>query len=265
MKKSTPKHRTHSAATPVRLQKYLSSAGVCSRRKGEEMIAAGRVTVNGSVVTERGTKVVAGKDRVAVDDRPVEDDGRRVYIALHKPVGYVTSCRQPQDRTILELVDIPDRIYPVGRLDKASTGLLLLTNDGRIHHRLSHPSFDHEKEYEVKVDRPLSDADLSKMAVGMPVLGSRTRPAEVQRLSGRAFRIVLKEGRNRQIRRMVRKLGRQVVRLKRIRVAGIRLGRLAEGQWRHLTRKETRFLLAAVSGDSKSGPPVRPRDRPDSG
>ena len=265
MKKSPPKARSTSAPSPVRLQKYLSSAGVCSRRKGEEMITAGRVAVNGVVVTELGTKVVPGTDRVAVDGRPVRDDGERIYIALHKPAGYVTSCRQPGDRTILELVDIAERVYPVGRLDKASTGLLLLTNDGRIHHRLSHPSFDHEKEYEVKVDRPMSDAALSKMAAGMPVLGSRTRKAAVKRLSGRRFRIVLKEGRNRQIRRMVRKLGRTVVRLKRIRVAGIRLGRLAEGQWRHLTRKEIQSLLADISGSSKSDPPARPRSKPDSG
>ena len=165
-----------------------------TNRDLEEMITAGRVAVNGVVVTELGTKVVPGTDRVAVDGRPVRDDGERIYIALHKPAGYVTSCRQPGDRTILELVDIAERVYPVGRLDKASTGLLLLTNDGRIHHRLSHPSFDHEKEYEVKVDRPMSDAALSKMAAGMPVLGSRTRKAAVKRLSGRRFRIVLKEG-----------------------------------------------------------------------
>jgi 23S rRNA pseudouridine2605 synthase/23S rRNA pseudouridine2604 synthase len=228
------------------------------------MIVAGRIAVNGEVVTELGTKVVPGRDRVAVNGRPVRDEGERLYIALHKPAGYVTSCRQPGDRTILELVDIAERVYPVGRLDKASTGLLLLTNDGRIHHRLSHPSFDHEKEYEVKVDRPMSDAALSKMAAGMPVLGSRTREAVVERLSGRRFRIVLKEGRNRQIRRMVRKLGRRVVRLTRIRVAGIRLGRLAEGQWRHLTRKETQSLLADLSGASKSVPPARPPGKPDS-
>jgi 23S rRNA pseudouridine2605 synthase/23S rRNA pseudouridine2604 synthase len=264
MKKPVPQNRPSPAEAPVRLQKYLSSAGVCSRRKGEELIVAGRVSVNGVVVTELGTRVVPGKDRVVVDGTPVQDDEARVYIALNKPAGYVTSCRQPGDPVVVDLVEVAERVYPVGRLDKDSTGLLLLTNDGRIHHGLSHPSFDHEKEYEVKVDRPMSDADLSKMASGMPVLGSRTRPAEVQRLSGRRFRIVLKEGRNRQIRRMVRKLGRRVVRLKRIRVAGIRLGRLGEGQWRHLTGKETRSLLADITGASKSDPPVRPQGKPGS-
>ncbi len=257
MKKPTPKTPSPPSAPEVRLQKYLSAAGVCSRRKGEELIVAGRVSVNGEVVTELGSKVVPGKDRVAVDGHPVADDEERIYIALHKPAGYVTSCRQPGDPVVVDLVDVKARVYPVGRLDKESTGLLLLTNDGRIHHRLSHPSFDHEKEYEVKVDRPVSDADLARMASGMPVLGSRTRPAEVERLSGRRFRIVLKEGRNRQIRRMVRKLGRRVVRLKRIRVAGIRLGRLAEGRWRHLTRKERKSLLAVFSGRAKSSPAAR--------
>ncbi|MGD8368544.1 MAG: pseudouridine synthase [Desulfobacterales bacterium] len=260
-----PIYKNRPAEAPVRLQKYLSSAGVCSRRKGEEMIVAGRVSVNGAVVTELGTKVDPGKDRVAVDGTPVQEDETRIYIALHKPAGTVTSCRQPGDPVVVDLVDVAERVYPVGRLDKDSTGLLLLTNDGRIHHRLSHPSFDHEKEYEVKVDRPMSDADLSRMAAGMPVLGSRTRPAEVERISGRRFRIVLKEGRNRQIRRMVRKLGRRVVRLKRIRVAGIRLGRLAEGKWRYLSRNEIRSLLSDIIGSSKSAPPARPQGKPDSG
>jgi len=183
-----------------------------------------------------------------VDGRPVQAEDKRIYIALHKPAGYVTSCRQPKDRIVLDLVDIGERAYPVGRLDKESTGLLLLTNDGRLHHRLSHPSFDHEKEYEVKVERPISDDQLAKMAAGMPVLGSQTRPAEIRRLSGRRFRIVLKEGRNRQIRRMVQQLGHRVMRLKRIRVAGVRLGGLAEGQWRHLTNREIEALLTGGAG-----------------
>jgi 23S rRNA pseudouridine2605 synthase/23S rRNA pseudouridine2604 synthase len=256
MKKSIPKHRPSPA--PIRLQKYLSAAGVCSRRQGEAMISAGRVSVNGQVVTRLGTKVAPGRDRIEVDGRPVRAEVAPVYIALNKPAGYVTSCRQPKDRIVLDLVDIGERVYPVGRLDKESTGLLLLTNDGRLHHRLSHPSFDHEKEYEVTVDRPISDDQLAKMASGMPVLGSRTRPAQVRRLSKRRFRIVLKEGRNRQIRRMARKLGHRVVHLKRIRVADIRLGRLARGQWRHLTNREKKALLSgfnSASGSTPHGPP----------
>lgn len=258
MKQPSNKTRSIANDAPVRLQKYLSAAGVCSRRRGESMITSGRVSVNGQVVTQLGTKVVPGKDRIEVDGRPVQAEDKRVYIALHKPAGYVTSCRQPKDAIVLDLVDIGERVYPVGRLDKESTGLLLLTNDGRIHHRLSHPSFDHEKEYEVKVERPISDDQLAQMAAGMPVLGSQTRPAEIRRLSGRRFRIVLKEGKNRQIRRMAQQLGHRVARLKRIRVAGIHLGRLAEGQWRHLTNREIQALLSGVSGSSGSTPPGHP-------
>jgi 23S rRNA pseudouridine2605 synthase/23S rRNA pseudouridine2604 synthase len=155
----------------------------------------------------------------------------------------VTSCRHAGKKIVLELLDFPERVFPVGRLDKESTGLLLLTNDGRLHHRLSHPSFDHEKEYEVDVERPISDGALARMAKGLPILGSRTRPAEVVRVSARRFRIVLKEGRNRQIRRMVRQVSNEVVALKRIRFASVRLEGLAEGAWRHLSAEEVRRLL----------------------
>lgn len=229
----------------VRLQKFLSAAGVCSRRRGEDLIRAGRVTVNGQVAAELGAKVDPDKDRVSVDGQPVTPQQRMVYIALNKPRGYVTSCRHAGKKIVLELVNVAERIYPVGRLDKDSTGLLLLTNDGRLHLKLSHPSFDHEKEYDVIVERPISDGALRRMAEGMPVLDTRTRPAVVTRLGERAFRIVLKEGRNRQIRRMVRRLGNEVVELKRTRVAFVRLGRLAEGAWRHLRAEEVEALLPA--------------------
>jgi 23S rRNA pseudouridine2605 synthase/23S rRNA pseudouridine2604 synthase len=228
----------------IRLQKFLSAAGVCSRRRGEDLIRAGRVTVNGQVVAELGAKVDPDKDRVSVDDQPVKPAPRMVYIALNKPRGYVTSCRHAGKKIVLELVNVAERIYPVGRLDKDSTGLLLLTNDGRLHLKLSHPSFDHEKEYDVTVERPISDGALRRMAEGVPILDTRTRPAVVTRLGERAFRIILKEGRNRQIRRMVRRLGNEVVELKRTRVASVRLGRLAEGAWRHLSAEEVAALLS---------------------
>lgn len=231
----------------VRLQKFLSAAGVCSRRHGEALIRAGRVQVNGVSVAELGAKIDPERDRVAVDGVPVEAGQTAVYIALHKPPGYVTSCRHPGKRIVLELVKVPQRVFPVGRLDKDSTGLLLLTNDGRLHHRLSHPSFDHEKEYEVAVARPISDGALQRMARGLPILNTRTRPAEVARISENRFRIVLKEGRNRQIRRMVARVGNEVVDLARIRFAGIRLGDLPEGHWRHLTPEEVAVLLVDPS------------------
>jgi len=227
----------------MRLQKFLSTAGVCSRRKGEEFIRAGRVRVNGRIVAELGAKIDPAQDQVSVDGTPVQPEVRSVCIALNKPPGYVTSCRHAGKRIVLELVDVPQRIFPVGRLDKDSTGLLLLTNDGRLHQKLSHPSFDHEKEYDVTVERPISDGALQRMAVGLPILDGRTRPAEVRRTGERRFRIVLKEGRNRQIRRMVRRVGNEVVELKRIRVASVKLGRLAEGAWRYLTDLEIEALL----------------------
>jgi 23S rRNA pseudouridine2605 synthase/23S rRNA pseudouridine2604 synthase len=158
----------------------------------------------------------------------------------------VTSCDHPGKPLVVDLVELPQRIYPIGRLDKDSTGLLLLTNDGQLHHHLSHPSFDHEKAYDVTVDRPIADGALNRMANGILLKGTKTRPAKVIRLSGRRFRIILKEGRNRQIRRMAAKTGYTVTRLKRIRMANIRLGNLPPGAWRFLTPAETRSLLKVV-------------------
>ncbi len=230
----------------IRLQKFLSKAGICSRRQGEEYIKNGLVRVNGEVVTALGIKINPGKDQVEFQGKLVKTEHNLVYIALNKPKGYVTSCKHKGEQTVLELLDAEERIYPVGRLDKDSTGLLLMTNDGRIHHRLLHPSFDHEKEYEVTVAKPIQDTALQKMAEGMPLMGGKTRPAKIKKISSRRFRIVLKEGKNRQIRRMVRKVGNQVAELKRIRIAHIRIGKLAEGTWRFLTEKEKKELLKTL-------------------
>lgn len=227
----------------VRIQKYLSAAGVCSRRKAESYMRQGRVRVNGSTVKEPGTKIDPEKDRVEVDGRLVSVPTEKIYVALNKPKGYVTSCDHPGQPLVVDLVDLPRRVYPIGRLDKDSIGLLLLTNDGRLHHQLSHPSFDHEKEYEVTVQHPIADGVLRRLAQGVDLEGVKTRRARVKRLSGRRFRIVLKEGRNRQIRRMVSKMGHKVMRLKRIRMANVRLGNLPSGSWRHLTAAEKRKLL----------------------
>lgn len=226
----------------MRLQKFLSASGVCSRRKGEAYIQEGRITVNGSVVTELGSKVDPEKDRVEFQGKPVTLQEKEVYIALHKPMGYITSCDQKGRKIVLDLIDIQARVYPVGRLDKDSTGLLLLTNDGSLHQNLSHPSYDHEKEYDVTVALPVSDRDLERLSSGVRILGRKTRSAAVKRYSEKRFRIILKEGRNRQIRRMVEELGNQVTELKRIRIANIPLGKLKVGQWRYLTRNEINQL-----------------------
>ena len=233
---------TYKTMPLIRLQKFLSQAGVCSRRKGEEYIKAGFVRVNNTVVTELGTKIDPVNDIIEFKGKVVTPENDLVYIALNKPKGYVTSCSQPGEEIVIDLIDIPQRIYPIGRLDKDSTGLLILTNDGNLHHRLLHPSFDHEKEYDVTVSSPITDGSLQHIAAGMPMMGTKTRPAEIIRLSPRRFRIVLKEGKNRQIRRMVRKVGNHVTQLKRLRISNIELGRLKKGTWRYLTEKEIKAL-----------------------
>jgi pseudouridine synthase len=230
----------------VRLQKFLSSAGYCSRRQGEVYIQEGKVRVNGRVITELGTKVDSDKDRIDINGQLLTVKQTPVYIALNKPRSYVTTCNQKNEKIVVDLVDIPERVYPVGRLDKDSTGLLLMTNDGNLHHHLLHPSFDHEKEYIVTVAAPISESALAKMEKGMTILGDKTRPAIVKRISSNRFLIQLKEGKNRQIRRMVKKTGNRVTALKRVRVANIELGDLPEGAWRHLTEKEIQQLLTSI-------------------
>jgi len=227
----------------VRLQKFLADAGACSRRKGEAHILAGRVTVNGDVITRLGSKVDPDTDTVCLNGQTVALSEGNIYVMLNKPAGVVSSCRHRGEPVVTDLVDLPQRLFPVGRLDKDSTGLLLLTSDGRIHHRLSHPSFDHEKEYDVTVERPIDNHALGLLEKGLPLSGVMTRPARVTRISKRQFRIVLMEGKNRQIRRMLKKVGNTVVRLHRIRVAGLKLGNLARGAWRHLRADERRRLL----------------------
>lgn len=230
----------------VRLQKFLSEAGFCSRRHGEELILAGSVSVNGVIITKLGTKIDPEKDIVEIGGNRVEAKNKLIYIALNKPKGYITTCSRERGKIVLDLIDISERVYPVGRLDKDSRGLLLITNDGRLHNILSHPSFDHEKEYEVHVAWPISDEALDKMTSGIHLLGNKTRTAEIKRISQDQFRIVLKEGRNRQIRRMVEKVGNRVKELKRVRISNVKLGNLKEGRWRYLTEKEKRELLKNI-------------------
>ncbi|MBT6338157.1 MAG: rRNA pseudouridine synthase [Desulfobacula sp.] len=228
----------------MRLQKYLAHAGICSRRKAEEHILNGRVKVNQQIVTELGTKIDSKKDIVFYNNERVilKEKMPKIYIALNKPVGYVSSCSQQQSKIILDLIDIDERVYPIGRLDKDSKGLLLLTNDGDLHNRLSHPSFNHEKEYIVTTIHPLSETFLMEMAKGMIIDKVITRKAKVKRLLKNKFNIVLKQGKNRQIRKMVGKSGNKVDSLKRVRIANIYLENLQEGKWRYLTPIEIKLL-----------------------
>ncbi|MBU1343825.1 MAG: rRNA pseudouridine synthase [Proteobacteria bacterium] len=228
----------------MRLQKYLAHAGLCSRRKAEEFILNGRVKVNNRIITELGTKIDPATDRVLFDDQPVilKPESPNVYIAVNKPEGVVTSCSQQKTKIIIDLIDINERVYPVGRLDKDSRGLVLLTNDGELHNKLSHPSFNHEKEYIVTTVQPVLESALKQMAQGMMIDSVKTRKAKVKRLSNNTFSIVLKQGRNRQIRKMVGKTGNKVDTLTRIRMANITLGNLKEGAWRYLTPEEIKQL-----------------------
>lgn len=230
----------------IRLQKILAHSGLCSRRKAETFILEGRVSVNGTVVKALGTKADPAKDRICLDGKKVaytsEKKREYTYLAVNKPSGVVTTCSQKNAKIILDLVLVKQRVYPVGRLDKDSVGLVLLTDDGELHNRLSHPSHDHEKEYLVYAVRPVSDQDLTLMAQGMMIDGKKTRRARVRRVSETGFKIVLKQGLNRQIRKMVGKTGNEVAMLKRIRMANVRLGNLPPGKWRHLTPKEVKGL-----------------------
>jgi len=226
---------------PMRLQKFLARAGVCSRRAAEELIVSGRIQVNGTRADKLGTKVVPDTDVVICDNTRVclPKKAALIYVAVNKPVGVVTSCASKHnDRIILDLIPVDERIFPVGRLDKDSRGLVILTNDGDLHNRLSHPSHNHEKEYRVTTAGPVTDADLSAMAEGMVIQGKKTRKARVVRMSKNRFTIVLKQGMNRQIRKMVGKTGNQVTDLLRVRMAGVHLKGLAPGAWRYLTPEE---------------------------
>ncbi|MCK5682828.1 rRNA pseudouridine synthase [bacterium] len=230
----------------MRLQKYMAHAGICSRRKAEQYILDGRVKVNSQIVTELGSKIDPDHDLILFDNKKVllEKKSLKIYIALNKPEGYVTSCSQQKVKIILDLIDINDRVYPVGRLDKDSKGLLLLTNDGELHNKLSHPSFNHEKEYIATTLHPISETALINMKQGM-IIGKdrvKTRKAKVKKLFDNQFSIILKQGKNRQIRKMVGKTGNKVVCLKRIRMANITLGNLKEGKWRYLNQKEIKQL-----------------------
>lgn len=234
----------------MRLQKFLSQAGVCSRRKGEEYIAAGLVTVNGNTVTQLGSSIDIEKDEVKFQGEilTLQPQKSRIYIALNKPIGVIASCSHsyPNEKIVLDLIDINQRIYPVGRLDKDSSGLLLLTDDGELHNKLSHPSYNHEKEYIVTTLEPVSQSALKKMADGVMLDGKKTRRAQVEQLSRFKFKIILKQGLNRQIRRMVEKTGNQVKELIRVRIGVIKLDSLEVGKWRFLNKNEINELKKSV-------------------
>jgi 23S rRNA pseudouridine2604 synthase len=227
----------------MRLNKYISETGICSRREADAWIEQGRVSVNGKPA-ELGTKVEPG-DEVRVNGRLVGAKKKQVYIALNKPVGITCTTERHIKGNIVDFVNHPDRIFPIGRLDKDSEGLILLTNNGDIVNEILRVENGHEKEYIVTVDKPLTADFLAGMSAGvrLPELEVTTKPCRTSRIAERTFRIVLTQGLNRQIRRMCEAFGYEVRRLQRVRIINLKLGSLKPGQWRDLTAEELRGLL----------------------
>jgi 23S rRNA pseudouridine2605 synthase len=228
----------------LRLAKFLAHGGIASRRRAEKVIASGRVTVAGEVVTDPARDVGDG-DEVRVDGDLVAPEPREVW-AVNKPAGVVSTAREPGERTaVVELVPSRARLYPIGRLDADSTGLLLLSNDGELANRLTHPRYEVPKTYRVELRRSSSAQDLQRLARGVELEDGPTAPAEVRRLGKREIEIVLREGRNRQVRRMAEAVGNEVVALQRVRFGPIELGDLAEGDARRLAPEDIAALHAA--------------------
>ncbi|HSK49552.1 MAG TPA: pseudouridine synthase [Solirubrobacterales bacterium] len=233
----------------MRLAKFLAHGGVASRRRSEEIISKGVVTVNGEVVTDPA-RDVGDDDEVRVNGSAVGAEVREVW-AVHKPAGVVSTAREPGERpAVVELVASEVRLYPVGRLDADSTGLLLLTNDGELANRLTHPRYEVPKAYRARLRRPPSAADLRRLATGVELEDGLTAPAGVTRLGRNEIEIVLREGRNRQVRRMAEALDNGVVSLCRVRFGPLELGDLAEGESRRLTAQEVESLRKTASATS---------------
>jgi 23S rRNA pseudouridine2604 synthase len=224
----------------VRLNKYISETGVCSRREADKWIEAGRVTLNGERA-HLGLKVRA-QDEVRVDGRLIGTKKRPVYIALNKPIGVICTTEGHVADNVIDLVGHSERIFPIGRLDKDSEGLILLTNDGDIVNEILRSENEHEKEYTVRVNRPITDLALSMLADGVKIMGERTKPCRVERIDRESFRMILTQGLNRQIRRMCSALGYRVQALRRVRIMNIQLGALHAGEWRNLTDAEVEGL-----------------------
>lgn len=225
----------------MRLNKYISETGVCSRREADKWIEAGRVTCNGEKAA-LGTQVADG-DEVRIDGVVLGAKKKQIYIVLNKPVGIICTTETHVKDNIIEHVGFPERIFPVGRLDRDSEGLILLTNNGDIVNEILRSENNHEKEYMVSVDRPITDLALRMLASGVKIMGDVTKPARVERISSQVFRIILTQGLNRQIRRMCSALGYKAQRLQRVRIMNIHLGTLKAGHWRHLSAVELAGLL----------------------
>lgn len=232
------------------LNKFISSTGICSRREAEKLITAGRVTINGKP-TQLGNRVFDG-DVVKIDGRPLKPKPKTLYIAFNKPVGIVCTTDSKERNNIVKYINYPERLFPIGRLDKPSEGLIFLTNDGDIVNKILRAGNNHEKDYLVTVDKPITDDFINKMSNGIPILGTVTQKCKVTKVSTKVFQIVLTQGLNRQIRRMCEYLGYEVTKLKRTRIMNVNLDKLAIGQWRELTSVELAEINRMVASSSKT-------------
>ncbi|WP_062487656.1 pseudouridine synthase [Candidatus Nitrospira inopinata] len=228
----------------MRINKFFTEQGICSRREADRLIESGAVTINGRVA-KLGDRV-SRSDVIAREGQVIPWGKAPVYIKYHKPVGVTTTSEPYVYRNIIAEIGYPERIFPIGRLDKDSSGLILLTNDGDIVNEILRTEFGHEREYVVEVDRPFDRRFLDQMAAGVEVLGAMTKPCKISRVGPKRFRIILTEGRNRQIRRMCAALGYRVVSLHRVRIMHVTIDGLGAGEWRELTAQERGKLLEAV-------------------
>ncbi|GFD92778.1 pseudouridine synthase [Alteromonas sp. KUL156] len=236
--------------TSINLNKYISSTGICSRREAERFITEGRVTINGNP-TQLGNRVHEG-DVVKIDGKPLKAKPKTIHIALNKPKGIVCTTDSKERKNIVKFVGHPQRLFPIGRLDKPSEGLIFLTNDGDIVNKILRAGNNHEKEYIVTVNKPFDERFIKRMSNGIPILGTVTKKCKVERINDTTFKIILIQGLNRQIRRMCEYLGYDVKKLKRTRIMNVTLGSLKVGEWRELSSKEMDEINKLVAGSSKT-------------
>lgn len=234
----------------MRLNKYISESGICSRREADKFIEAGKVYINGNLAVV-GSKV-SPNDTVVVNKTTIKPKSNKIYIALNKPIGITCTTELHVEGNIINFMNYPERIFPIGRLDKPSEGLIFLTNDGDIVNKILRAGNNHEKEYIVSVDKPITKEFVKSMESGIPILDTITKPCKVKKIGKCTFNIVLTQGLNRQIRRMCEFLGYTVTSLKRVRIMNISLDSLSTGKWRYLTNKEVSNLLALTEESKKT-------------
>ncbi len=234
----------------VNLNKFISNTGICSRREAEKLIIDGSVTINGKP-TQLGNRVFEG-DVVKINGELLKEKPKTLYIAFNKPIGIVCTTDSKERKNIINYINHPERLFPIGRLDKPSEGLIFLTNDGDIVNKILRAGNKHEKEYIVTANRPISQKFIKKMSGGIPILGTTTKKCDVIQLNEYSFKIVLTQGLNKQIRRMCEYLGFEVTKLKRTRIMNVRLGNLKIGDWREISTKEMELIHKMVANSSKT-------------